>query len=959
MEPDATFGSLADPIAAAQHRRRNILFALLLGALVSFALFVVVLFTRTPPGSPADRAAQHYALAIAAIDADDKNTAFIELRNTLAVQPRMADARLRLGELYFEAYQFPAAAKELSRALELGWDDPESETSRMLVEALIRSGDIGHARNQIIGQPPPLTPKWEALLGLAALEERNYEQAHELLSSAWDNLNSTSPSSAALKALHWLAVAQFGLRDLDGSYATINKAISFDDQKAGLWVHLGDVEFARKNLDGAEQAYTQALTLDKTIIGGIYGMARAKLANADYDAARKWVAKLPKNLTDPRSLYIRALLAAQTGNHESAVNLLTQVLDAAPHHADSLYLLAKLKLEAGQYNQALAPLETLLARYPKHLPGHQLRSRVLVAGGQIDEIRNMALMGDATAIVFDPQTAYEFSTELIRQSDYGVANNLLQHLVDRYPNADRVRLQLVHSLLLAGETHKARATLTGLDEKLRKSPIIRALDTLLFLREGNSAEAQVSAEALVAEFPENPLAHTIQATALLSVNQTDAAYLAYERAFALDPGSELAGLALARRSLANKNAGEARSTYNTILTANPGAASAAIGLASIHVANKDKANATRTLTKALTNNADDFRLPLALCKINLLPGMLDAKRAADYFAQAEALARDEPRVLHTKAQLLAITGKKNAAIATYLTILNAHADDLRSWYELAGIYEATGRVKDAERSLQEIIAREPDHRAALFRLGTLAVARNDVENANQLLTKLRQAHPEANETTVLNGNIALRSGDLERALELYRTAYARRPNSKLAIAVHRTESKLHGSSTVLQNWLENNSRDVPAHLALAQDAHAKDETELAAEHYRRVLGLEAQHPVALNNLADVLSAQGNIDAALELAAQAADVYGDNGMILDTYGWLLIQQGYIERGTAVLQKAVSARASDPNIQFHFAAALAKAGERARARDILNELLMREEAFPTRDDALALQKVIGRR
>jgi Flp pilus assembly protein TadD len=69
---------------------------------------------------------------------------------------------------------------------------------------------------------------------------------------------------------------------------------------------------------------------------------------------------------------------------------------------------------------------------------------------------------------------------------------------------------------------------------------------------------------------------------------------------------------------------------------------------------------------------------------------------------------------------------------------------------------------------------------------------------------------------------------------------------------------------------------------------------------------------------------------LVLAEKVYKLKPDNPIHADTLGWILIQQGQSARGLQLLEKAAAKAPKNPEIRFHYAYALSKAGQTSQAR-----------------------------
>ena len=77
-------------------------------------------------------------------------------------------------------------------------------------------------------------------------------------------------------------------------------------------------------------------------------------------------------------------------------------------------------------------------------------------------------------------------------------------------------------------------------------------------------------------------------------------------------------------------------------------------------------------------------------------------------------------------------------------------------------------------------------------------------------------------------------------------------------------------------------------------------------------------------------------------------------ILDTLGWLLVQQGDTVRGLEYLQRASDLAQGSQEIRLHLAKALVKAGQLDSARKALDALQRTPEPSPQREEAAAMLK-----
>ncbi|MCB1182543.1 fused MFS/spermidine synthase [bacterium] len=122
---------------------------------------------------------------------------------------------------------------------------------------------------------------------------------------------------------------------------------------------------------------------------------------------------------------------------------------------------------------------------------------------------------------------------------------------------------------------------------------------------------------------------------------------------------------------------------------------------------------------------------------------------------------------------------------------------------------------------------------------------------------------------------------------------------------------------------------------------------------QRRLAVE-QHPnnaLALNGLADALAGAGRLDEAEATVREALAIDPENGMILDTRGWIEHLRGDQEAARATLEQAARALDRHPIVLFHLGEVAAAAGDVPAARAYYEEALRADPDFANAAEARA--------
>jgi uncharacterized protein (TIGR03790 family) len=146
-------------------------------------------------------------------------------------------------------------------------------------------------------------------------------------------------------------------------------------------------------------------------------------------------------------------------------------------------------------------------------------------------------------------------------------------------------------------------------------------------------------------------------------------------------------------------------------------------------------------------------------------------------------------------------------------------------------------------------------------------------------------------------------------------------------------------------------------LQLAQLDEAAGEQEAARTRYRRVLELQPDNVIALNNLAFNLAEYGGDPASAKpLAVRAVTLSRRNPSIVDTLGWIEHLLGRDSEAAALLAEAIKGAPGGAELRLHAARVAWARGLSREAETYLREGLAREPALASRRDVVELQAAL---
>jgi putative PEP-CTERM system TPR-repeat lipoprotein len=483
---------------------------------------------------------------------------------------------------------------------------------------------------------------------------------------------------------------------------------------------------------------------------------------------------------------------------------------------------------------------------------------------------------------------------------------------------------------------------------------VQAIQTLVKNKQFDRALKAV--KALEKQKPENSDLIVLEGTIHAAKGDSANARKSYERALALQPTSNAARANLAQLDLKEKQPRDAVQQYQAILAKDGGNLQAMLGLAAVAAANGQDAEYVAWLEKAskAQPSAAEPRVLLA----NYYLQKNDARKALTTAQSAQSINPSDPRTLEALATAQLAVGEAKSAVSTLGDLARLQPNDPAIRYKLATAQVANQDRDAAKVSLNEALALKPDHLPSEMALASLEHSAGNYAEALKIAQRIQEQYPNITAGFGVQGDVLMVQKQFESALRAYEKAWRIDQNGLLAIKLHQALSAagdVQGADKRLLQWLSVHSRDDLTRMYLAATYLQTGRNQQAIEQYQIVLRGDPKNIVALNDLAWTYQ-QVKDPRALAAAESAYQLQPDNPRVIDTLGWILVDRGQTGRAVELLQRAVDKDPGSPDARYHLAAALAKSGDKTRARRELEALLANNKTFPQREQAEVLLKTL---
>lgn len=879
-----------------------------------------------------------------------QKAAIIELKNALQKNGKNQEARWLLGKVYFDQGQYADAVKELTRAHELGHS--EDDVLPLLSQSLLIHGESDKLQALSADNLSDSTRSFVyASQGMGFLREGKTKEASELIEKAMSSFESAYTLEAKARLIgvqskgDWTLVRE-----------QLQKVFEVDPNYAPAWSLQGDIELRSLNPQLAEEAFTKAINNSSHRLDDRYKRALVRLQMNDMEGAKEDIDVLLKLAPrSPGTHYLQGILHFHNRDIKDAVSAFDLAQNDEDRYPMALFYLATAHNSEGNYTLAEDFAYRFLALVPSSVVGRKLLATMKLRSGDAKEVE--ALIRPVVDENNEDVNALNLlSSALLKQGKVEEGIALLSKAVELQPDSPEAQVRLGAGLMAHGEV---AGGMQHIEEALKLNPQFQQADALLvaaFLRQKDFVSALNAVDEFEKKNPDSVIAHNLRGEVYMAADQMDDAKAAFEKALSISPGNPGANQNLAFLAIKNNDLDGAEKHYLNVLEHNQDHLPAILKLAALSELQGNKKGMVEYLEQAMEAHPKEAQPRVMLARYNLNNGA--PEQVAVLLNELESEVMNQPDVLNVVALAHLKQNKYHDAVALFKKVISLRDDAPQPHHHLALAYLGLGKKKEAKAEYEKAIEISPAYLEPRIELTRLLLQEKDKQGAVENLKLLKKLSPENPEVYQLDAVRARWDGDQNEALKLTKAAYDKAPSTRnMLVLAHQYWSmgKKDLSWDLLDSWVEEHPKDVLAKLELADMYMGKGDENKAADQYAKVLDIQKDNTLALNNLA-WLWRDKKPETALKYAQQAAEQSKDSPLALDTLAVVLLKNDETAKAQRTIDRALEKSPDNPSIKYHHAMINAAAGEKAKAKKYLKELLSGEKEFPERQEAEALLKTL---
>lgn len=887
------------------------------------------------------------AEARAQVASGDYKTAAVTLKNVVADNPQLAQARALLGKSYLVLGDPALAEKELTNALNNGGSLEQVLPS--LLQAYKQQGKFIE-----IEDLSQYTDSVAEALQAELLAYRVYALVASGDKAAAKSLYEAS--SAKLGDLPYTKLAEAYVMladDRNKEVIEITDAIlsRSPDMPEAHFIQ-GSVYLAGGDFNAASQAFTKYLEIFPENATAKLSLAAALIRDGQADRAEKISDELLKRYPNqPVANQVKALASYESGDYEAASKHIELAISNGYDQASNRILAGASSFRQQNYEQAYSHFQRAAAELPQSHNAHRLLALTqTVLGYSSDVSTTYENIDEITEADFTLLASNVF--ELSRSGMRDDASSLLRRLDESgLSSANAMTKKGILKLSLDNEEGMADLR-QALEENPDQSNARKAL-VLAYLVADDERQALEQLEIYLEREENSQQARLFAGSIFAQMGNAERATTVYQQLIDEDPENLAALVGLSELAKRNDQPEEAFAYLEQALEQRPDFTPALLNIQLLNdsVSAASQQRISELMKAAVEANPDDISI-----RVSYAARLIKAKRASeatDLLADVERTDALPGAFWSVYADALSLDGRLREAMELLQEWIDTAPNNSNAYYRLISAYDLVRNFSGARDIAQRAVQRVEPKDAFKLLYSYYELRLNNVEAAYRALGEVSEPYASSPMAKGIEGIYQVSKGQLESAIPRLRTFHETYNNSLstevLSYALNQTD-RADEARQMLEVYLESKPGDEKIRSLLASIL-SDSEPEEAKSHYQRLINENPKNIFALNNLAGMYISEGDYEKAIELAENALDQRPDSAAIQDTLGLALMRQGELEKALYFLEQAYKTSGYDADVYMNYAEALHQSGKTDRARQVLRQVNEEDKQGNTRFSELS--------
>lgn len=663
-----------------------------------------------------------------------------------------------------------------------------------------------------------------------------------------------------------------------------------------------------------------------------------------------------------------------SGNYDEARARVKKVVDVTPGHLGATVLKASIELKQQNFGLAIADADSVLAQEPENIEA--ISVKVMAYNSKSEHSKALELLEQALAIKPDNLSLIMIKLSILEsQKNYSEVEKVYRQLRQDKPSERWVVASLAKLLNMQDRYDEAK---TVLEQFIAEQPDDRdaklMLVSLVQTREPEQAIVLLDRYAAADETDFELLFAKIKLQ--LDSGQTEQALAGLAAVVEKDPegnNGRKAEMVLANYEFQQGNLAAVEEKLDRVLTVAPEDEAALILKSKINIMNDNIDTAITDLRVILRNNLESDEAMVLLGQAYLKSGSQEL--AEDHFRQALSVNPGNRGAAIFVADSLVRADNAERAESVIMTALQENPNDVGLLQALANIKLHRGDWSGAEQIAKALSDKGVSSAVTLFMEGRALQGKKEHVLAIEKLKAALSAEPKlidalrgiAYSYVELDDKASLKAF-LEEQIEFNpksMTAYSLL--SEVLVSEKDWSAVVETSQSGLSNdkqWLagyfilssaQQQLNDNLASLAtmeraalafpddnavairLASAYESEKQFDKAKMAYENILARSPEMPVAINNLASLLTDHFKSDENLQKALKISGPFANSTepYFMDTYAWIHVQLGQLDKAQSILERVVEKAPNVAVFNYHLGVLYHKQAKLEQAEQYLKQ------------------------